>query len=197
MDDNQCNKERLFIALIPPEDIQLKIHDFVSKIEIEPEYIDKIKSIPWQNYHITLQFLGDFEAGLVSDLIQLLQNIKLKSFKLKLNTIGYFKRSHVLWLGVKEKPEDIDYLVDACFYNIYNSSKFNHNINRNNSKDSSFTPHITLFKRINNLKYIANLSQLKTSKSLKPNIDWNIDCFYLVRSILSEHVVEYQIVAKF
>lgn len=197
MEAQNNSKQRMFIALIPSDEVKLRIYDVVNLLEINPEYENSVKYIPFENYHITLQFLGDIASDSVPKLIEALNSISIQSFNLKLNNIGYFKRSHVLWLGVKDKPVELEYLVDACFYNIYNKFKFEHDLKRNNSIDGSFTPHITLLKRVNNLNYINNLDTVKKSKRLKPNIEWSVDCFYLVRSILSSDVVKYEIVEKF
>ncbi len=197
MEEKINRKQRMFIALIPSDEIKLKIQNVVNFLEINAEYKNNIKFIPMENYHITLQFLGDVDSNLIPKLIETLKNISIKTFILRLNIFGYFKRSHVLWLGVKDKPAELDYLVDACFYNIYNKFKFEHDLKRNNSIDGSFTPHITLIKRVNNLHYINNLDVFKKSKLLKPNIEWSVDSFYLVKSSIVLDMVRYEIIEKF
>lgn len=60
--------------------------------------------VPWQNYHITLRFLGEIDRDLVADLEELCRDVgeAVAPFQCDLDHVGAFpaiEKAKVLWVG--------------------------------------------------------------------------------------------------
>jgi 2'-5' RNA ligase len=174
--------ERVFFALLPPEEIKKHIYNFVTSLATD----DTIKIVPKDNYHITLLFLGDINKNIIPEIINKASCIKCPSFDLHLNTTGHFKKSKVLWLGTKSKSLEIEYLLDSLTKNLNSIASLNLPENNYN-----FTPHITIFKKVFD---IDNHLPLKTNQI---SLTLRVEKFCLVKSIFEDHNFRYEILAEF
>lgn len=182
-------KKRLFFALVPPDFIKKQIFNIVSRLDFDLNVLalDKSRFVDINNYHITLQFLGDVAIDSVRSIIAHASRIDGKCFELKIDEVGYFKRSHVLWFGPKGLPIALEYLVDGIRVNTNNIEGLNHT----KSINKQYNPHITIVKKI------ADISS--HPRVLKTNVDitWSIDRFYLVESVVTNDNVRYEELAEF
>lgn len=59
------------------------------------------------NYHLTIRFIGDIEAGLAHEVASGLGGVAFKPFRLRLKGVGIFggNKPHSLFAGVEDNPE--------------------------------------------------------------------------------------------
>lgn len=104
----EAEHQRLFFALWPDEAVRRQLAD----------YRDLLKGcrgrlvVP-ENLHITLAFLGSVDADTRSCLEQAADIISVPAFTLKLDELGFWRRSQVVWLGTGETPEPLLGLASA------------------------------------------------------------------------------------
>lgn len=105
---------RTFIAIPVPDDV--KQYARMMRNELGRARPD-IKWVEYQNYHITLKFLGEIDTGLLPELKR---NLNLAgdsspAFNLSAGGIGFFPnhlRPRVIWMGVKGELEKAAFLGD-------------------------------------------------------------------------------------
>ncbi len=91
---------RLFTGLeIPPEvalDLQIMQGGIPGARWMDPD-----------NYHLTIRFIGDIDAGLAREVTRALEQVSFKPFKVKLKSVGVFggNKPHSLYAGVEENAE--------------------------------------------------------------------------------------------
>lgn len=91
---------RLFTGLeIPPEaalDLQIMQGGIPGARWMDPD-----------NYHLTIRFIGDIEAGLAREVARSLDQVTFKPFQVKLKGVGVFggNKPHSLYAGVEENGE--------------------------------------------------------------------------------------------
>lgn len=109
---------RLFVAIPVPEEIK----QYAYAIRNELEFLNPdIKWVEYQNYHLTLKFLGEVEDYKIDRVQKCLMQAAESStpFVLRLSHLGFFpNRRHprVLWIGVKGELDKADFLgerIDA------------------------------------------------------------------------------------
>ena len=178
---------RLFVAIDLPKDI--KDHLYNLQKQIGNKYA-KIKWVDKKSLHLTLKFLGDFNERDLKDLKQALSEIKIKTFKLKLEKFGVFSNLgyngpiSVMWAGI-EKSKDLFELqkeVDYRTINIYNSPV-------------DFNAHLT-FGRVKIIKdkkkFMDSLNNIKIQK-----LDFEVASFVLFKSTLSKDGPNYEVLEKY
>ncbi len=91
---------RLFTGLEIPDEIAFDLSFMQGGIPgarwIDPE-----------NFHLTIRFIGDIDAGLARDVTRALDEVKFPSFRLALKGVGIFggKQPHSLFVGVEDNGE--------------------------------------------------------------------------------------------
>lgn len=109
---------RLFVAIPVPEEI--KKYAWYIRNELEALSAD-VKWVEYENYHLTLKFLGEVEEYKLDGIKKALNYAAESSppFRLKLSRLGFFPNHHhprVLWIGVKGEMEKAYFLgerIDA------------------------------------------------------------------------------------
>ena len=89
---------RLFIALDFPEWVKDKLAD----VSIGLQGADWV---PWEQYHLTLRFLGEVDVHIFHELLDGLASLQASSFYLSLSGMGLFPLRgdpEVLWAGVTQ-----------------------------------------------------------------------------------------------
>lgn len=120
---------RLFFALWPDDATRTELMRLQASIGG--------RLIPYSNLHLTLAFLGEQRAKLVSDLQEILAHLAAETASLRLDRIGYFSRARLAWAGMHETPKELLQLTQELTLALAR-----HGIQLSNSRD--FTPHITL-----------------------------------------------------
>jgi 2'-5' RNA ligase len=98
------------------------------------------RPVPVANYHMTLAFLGDVNEPQLDALIDKASTVKVASFKLTLDTTGFWSKTGILWLGPTTPPAALGQLAQA----LGGAARSCHlPVAR-----SEFKPHLTLARRV-------------------------------------------------
>ncbi|MDD2497262.1 MAG: RNA 2',3'-cyclic phosphodiesterase [Desulfitobacteriaceae bacterium] len=136
----------------------------------------EIRWVPPQNFHLTLKFLGEVNAGDLQDIKSKLTVISsgFRPFAVRLKGAGFFPGSYnpkVFWAGIIAEPELFIF-----------AEKINSSITQGDNK--KFSPHITLARF--NRKFTCGEELLNRIKSQVPE-GWGgmqVGCVNLMESIL-------------
>lgn len=124
---------RLFVAISMPKHVR-------EKLEGLQEPIDGINWERHGQFHLTLRFIGEVDAGITGSLQQKLGHIHQTSFKLRLDGLGTFPARgypRVLWVGIEENDDltDLQHEVERCCREA-----------GLDAENRPFNPHITIGK---------------------------------------------------
>ena len=141
------------------------------------------KSIPQDNFHITLAFLGLVNSSqqnrLITEMTHLRQQAKLTgALTLTLNEIGLFKKPQVLYIANTEIPKPLLTLHQQV-KNLVNEALLP-------IEERVYIPHISLFRKAKNL--VNNLT--------KPSIQIKPSSFSLYQSTSRSSGVQYTPIAS-
>jgi 2'-5' RNA ligase len=163
-----CNR-RLFFALWPKEAIRQQIKS-ASYSRLKP------KTIPPENWHMTLVFLGPTPAEQRARLEQAASKLEAEPFTMSLDTTGQFKRAQVVWLGCQYPDRHLlklqEKLESALRENCLEHPSFI-------SEMRPYCPHLTLYRHIR---------KPYSPERIVP-IEWPVDSFCLIESRPDQHPV--------
>ncbi|MDI9240137.1 RNA 2',3'-cyclic phosphodiesterase [Lysobacter sp. LF1] len=129
---------RLFFALTPPDDLRRRIVDTAAALE--REHAAGGRRLKPERYHVTLQFLGDFQPvpeRLLEDALAAASSVRVPGFDLPLDCMGSFRGANVRWLGCQTVPDGLRALWDSLGHALMQR--------RVPVKSSgSFVPHLTI-----------------------------------------------------
>lgn len=149
---------RIFVAIeITDEKVISSIRKFQNELEIDA------KSVEPQNFHFTLQFLGEISQDISLKIIKALETIEFSSFDIVLKGIGVFPKPNfprVIWIGTDEKGGELLIQLSKKVAKVLEQLGFH--------PDKPFKPHITVF-RIK--KKIGDVSKELENKK---NVDFGI-----------------------
>ena len=126
-----------------------------------------------ENLHITLLYLGELSDQLLPSLCQQAAEIAAGPFQLDIDQLTFKSRSHILWLGAQQHPEQLDQLV-LQLQGIAEQLGLIYD-------KRIYQPHITLLRRA---KKTAGLE-------LTPKFQFQFDDFVLFESVPDAHGVSY------
>lgn len=91
--------KRLFVGLDLPDDIR----DRLMSLETN---LPGARWRPWDNFHLTLRFLGDIDRHTETEIISALDQLAAPAFEVALKGAGQFgnKKPHTLWTGTATNP---------------------------------------------------------------------------------------------
>ena len=163
---------RFFFALWPNNSTREAIVNGCSQFTLSGKITDKSK------LHITLLFLGKLNINQQQNIIRQAEQIICPKFEICLNHTNYFKKSKVIWLGLKSMPDALLQLHKALFYAAEKCHI--------TTKQQTYKPHITLARK-----------SISIGKQQILPITWHIKNFVLVESIDTDKGVKYQIIKLF
>ena len=105
---------RLFFALWPDPELRDRIAAVVT--QLQRDHPSGGRRLHPDRYHLTLQFLGDFqplEPSLVDAACRAAGSLQPTAFALALDQAGSFARAGVVWLGPRQVPGALQQLWDA------------------------------------------------------------------------------------
>ncbi len=168
------DSERLFFALWPEPQQQRAWADLVKSL-LPP---GRGRLLPEQNLHLTLLYLGEIGTETRQILEQKVDAIQAKSFKLRLEQFGYWRRPKVLWWGPKQTPDPLQQLVgslrqsaQACGIEV---------------EQRPYKAHLTLARKVRHTPGRI---------SAEP-YDWRVSDFVLVRSTLLPEGAHYEVLRR-
>lgn len=129
MTANATETLRLFFALWPDDATRIALKQLQAPI--------KGRSVPHNNLHLTLAFLGQQPASIISTAKEILSRLSSPTAPLKLDQLGYFTRKRIAWVGTHQIPAELVSLQQEL-----SAALQQHHIPFDERKD--FKPHITL-----------------------------------------------------
>ncbi len=182
---------RLFFALHLSNDIITSaLQPVIDNLVV---YQNELKVVEPQNFHITIQFLGEVNDDQQQELLSQLDavDIPLKKIPLQIKGIGAFptlENPQVLWAGIKTDMTKLLKIVNPII-RMTNGLGFQQD-------KKSFKPHLTL-ARVRNKKNLPEscIRKLEQYESVIFT-ESNFNEIQLVQSILYPHGPEYVTVKK-
>ncbi len=178
---------RLFIAVDLAHHVRLE----AMQKEMQARCMGRVKWEVPQNWHLTLQFLGEVDVS-TSVIDTALLNIAAECapFSLVLEGIGCFGplfNPKVLWVGVQDHPS-----LSQLQQQVHNSM-IQLGIKL---QDSRFRPHVTL-ARVNHWVDSAGLSTWMQGNADAAIATVRVESFQLFRSVLSPHGATYKVIRDY
>jgi 2'-5' RNA ligase len=181
--------KRTFIAVdIPVNDT---VNSLLNKLRHELED-ERIKWIKPEQFHITLQFLGDTEEPLINSVDHALDRIagNISGFTLKLTEFGVFKNlrnPRILWIGFVPSKE-----LERLKYAV-NDKMFSMGFEK---PDKQFSPHLTI-GRIKHLRNRHSLAEWIDKYREAELQEIRIEDFVYYESILKPEGPEYVAINRY
>lgn len=191
MPDNTTPQHiRMFVAILTPKDIQ----SGMEQAQAELRRAASQARVSWtKQFHLTLKFLGDVEAGRVEPLTEALRRACLgfAPLAMRAERIGFFpdpSRPRVVWAGVRDQLGELPRLqvaVEAAAREFTTEEP-----------DKQFTGHITL-GRIKAITLRDGESLAKAASGMAERFfgEWQAARIELMRSELSATGARYTCVA--
>jgi len=174
---------RCFISINIPENIKKEILKIQSQL---PEF--KGKKTEFENLHLTLKFLGEINKEMLQKVKDRLSSINFKKFKTQIDSIGHFdntksrfNKSLIIWLHLTN-CEKLQKEIDNSLENIF-------------PKEKRFMSHLTIarIKSVRNRKdFLETINKIKV-----PEINFDVDKFYLMSSEVKSKGPEYKIIEEY
>jgi 2'-5' RNA ligase len=169
--DADATPHRLFFALWPDAALRGRIASTVAGLE--RDNAPGGRRLNPDRYHLTLQFLGDFQPlrqSVVDAAIAAADSIRLPGFDLVLDRVGSFPKAGVCWLGASAPPEALRQLWDGLGSALA--------IARVQVKSASaFSPHLTVLRDVH---------RPLPSTPIEP-LPWPLREFVLIDSVSGAH----------
>jgi 2'-5' RNA ligase len=169
--DVAATPHRLFFALWPDAALRKQIATTVSGLE--RDNATGGRRLNPDRYHLTLQFLGDFQPlrqSVLDGAIDAAGSIRLRPFDLVLDLAGSFPKAGVRWLGVSTVPETLQQLWNELGQALTGARVPARSV-------PTFTPHLTVLRDVR--------------KPLPPTpiqpLPWSVREFVLVDSVSGTH----------
>lgn len=157
---------RLFFALWPDPALRQRIEDATTRLA-EAHGIHGRRMQP-ERYHLTLQFLGDFEGrpqSVIDDAIAAADSVRSAEFDLSLDQAGNFGGTKVGWLGPASMPAGLQQLWDALGLALAKRGV-------KPKSAATLTPHVTVLR---------NMRQPLAVTAIPP-LAWSVEGFVLIES---------------
>ena len=157
---------RLFFALWPDDALRVRIADVAAKAITA--HAPGGRSLKPDRYHVTLQFLGDFQPlpeALLDAARAAADTVRSPAFDLPLDAVGSFRGSDVWWLGTHEAPPALHALFDAL-----GRALAQHRVSVKSA--AAFVPHLTIQRDVR--RHIA--------PTPVPGLSWPVREFVLIDS---------------
>ncbi len=179
---------RAFIAIDFPYELNNELFKLQDKFSSFKENASTT-IVRVENIHITLKFLGETSNSKIQEIIDVLKEIKFKSFDLTLKDLDYFPSKEVprvIWVSLSPGIK-IERLHEVIIEKLKEKNLI--------TKADEFIPHVTLAK----VKYIRNREKFQKnldSIKIKP-INVKISSFQLKKSVLTKKGPIYETIKEF
>lgn len=100
------DRKRLFLALWPDDRQRNTLRDTFRPLlsTVEGKMIDR------RNWHVTLVFVGEFNAELVPELLVKIAHVDVQPFRLRFDRLSYFTRPKIACLQAMTVPDELKQL---------------------------------------------------------------------------------------
>lgn len=162
---------RLFFALWPDETTRAALGALARDVAAEA----RGRAVAADNLHLTLAFLGERPAAMLPDLCTNASAIEVVPFSLPLDDIGCWRKTGIAWAGATANVPQLLWLRERVVEALATV--------RIVIDERRFMPHVTLARRAQSL----------VARRLVPPIDWRVESFSLVASMLDPRGVRYEV----
>jgi len=166
---------RLFFALWPPQALQHELFQLAGRVLGAADG----RRIVMENIHLTLAFLGAVEEDRRACCERAAAAVRGVPFSLRLERVGCFRRTGVLWAGPAQTPPPLIALVDALGAALAACGYV--------PEQRVFRPHLTLVRKV----------RCPPHESACPALDWAVKEFVLVESRPAPDGAYYQVLERF
>ena len=160
---------RLFFALWPGDGLRQRIADTAAHLQYE--HTSGGRRIGPHRYHLTLQYLGDFDAlppSLVDQAQAAAATVEAPSFELRLDRAGSFRNASIpWWLGTEGMPDGLSALWDGLGVALARAG-----VRTRSGK--ALVPHVTILRDADRPLSLTPVTPLP----------WQVDSFVLIHSEL-------------
>ncbi|MDB5793662.1 MAG: thpR [Noviherbaspirillum sp.] len=132
----------------------------------------------YENFHITLSFLGQQPSSLVPALKDILARLPTGSMMLTIDRLGYFTRNRIAWAGMHAPPDALLQLHGSLTQLLMQEGV-------SVDAPSSFRPHVTLAR-----------DAAPPSDMVFDPISWKADQVALIQSDMQREGVIYRVLAS-
>lgn len=147
--------KRLFIGVKFSDDV----NDYFKTSQLMVEkYCERANYTRYDNFHLTLKFLGMIEESKVPEIIEIIKDLEVQRMTLFFDHIGFFNKKgrYVIYMGCQPAVELIDYVVKLSDKLVKHSLI---------EKDEQiYTPHITLCRNSKILVPPVDISRGMTTR---------------------------------
>lgn len=172
---SRASRQRMFFALWPDEAVRVALGR--AALVIPPGDAARASWIRTERYHLTLAFLGEIEPRQIEAAERAAGEIRVRPFRLQLDTVGHFPGPNVVWIGPQSLPPELTQL----------KAELDRELLRYGLPlvQGRFTPHVTCLRGVREAPDAAPV-----------RIDWTVHEFVLVKSLLKPGASKYKIVAR-
>lgn len=167
----EAKQLRLFVALWPDEKVRSRLTDIQKQLKLAGFG----RSIPPENLHMTMLFLGNVPYAKVEKIGETVQSLQVAPFVLTVNRVGYWRHNKVVWASsdtLNTNLDDLSKLIRRQLIEFVNEKR-------------SFVPHVTL----------ARNARRQVYRKIVP-IKWYVDEFRLIQSKLTSEGARYSTLVR-
>jgi RNA 2',3'-cyclic 3'-phosphodiesterase len=185
---------RCFVAVHVPVQIRESLRDIQRQLEKSiPE--DSVRWTPFEQLHLTLEFLGNVPATAVPQLEQALKHVAAnhRLLQLRAESIGAFsstRNPRVIWAGITGDIDQLKALQSAVHAAVVEWEQ--------EPERRAYHPHLTL-GRVRPIKprELRKVSEALATVAAPALGTWDVTEFALMQSKLSPHGAQHSVLATF
>jgi RNA 2',3'-cyclic 3'-phosphodiesterase len=132
-----------------------------------------------ETIHLTLAFLGEVESARVDDAIAAARSLRAPAHKLLIEQAVYWAHNRILWVGPQRTSAPMQRLARELGKALRRTGFA--------LERRPFAAHVTLIRKARAPRTLAPL----------PGVEWPVDEFVLVRSVLSKEGSQYAVLEHF
>ncbi|MEP4890443.1 MAG: RNA 2',3'-cyclic phosphodiesterase [Aliiglaciecola sp.] len=134
------------------------------------------RAVPAKNFHITSVFLGQVKEQQLDHLCSAIQDSEFHNFNLQINTLGYWSKPKILWLGGTQIPQQM-LQINKRLTEFSQQAGLNIPIRE-------YIPHVTL---------VRNAKSNPPAPLFAPDFELKIGQLHLFESVSGKNGVQYPI----
>ncbi|NKB37993.1 MAG: RNA 2',3'-cyclic phosphodiesterase [Gammaproteobacteria bacterium] len=161
---------RLFFGLWPENEHREQLYTLAESLTLE-----NARLLAKSNTHMTLAFLGNVDEEIYARLEEGAKQIQARSFSLRLDSLGWWQKPKIAWVGPSTYPDELPTLAQAL-----------HALARDcglQLPERPYRPHLTLARKVKSDYEAVDFEPIL----------WNIREFCLIESISQEQGVRYEV----
>ena len=99
---------RLFFGLWPENEHREQLYTLAESLTLE-----NARLLAKSNTHMTLAFLGNVDEEIYARLEEGAKQIQARSFSLRLDSLGWWQKPKIAWVGPSTYPDELPTLAQA------------------------------------------------------------------------------------